>query len=203
MTNLLDSLENLEVFDGNAEIITYRGRRALHLSPASNLPESEESVLALVKSMEFRDGTIELQVAGAPRPGAPKDARGFIGLLFRVRDRGAQAENLYVRPTNGRADDQLRRNHSVQYSSTPDFPWHRLREENPGVYESYVDLDPGAWTKIKVTVSGTKAQLFVHSAAQPCLIVNDLKLGEVQGQIGVWAHASTEAYFSDLSVRSV
>jgi hypothetical protein len=44
-----------------------------------------------------------------------------------------------LRPTNGRADDQVRRNHSTQYISYPDFPWYRLREETPGMYESYSD----------------------------------------------------------------
>jgi len=54
---------------------------------------------------------------------------------------------------------------------------------------------------MKIAVSGTKASLYVNDAQQPCLIVNDLKLGESHGQIALWAHTSTEAYFSDLTVR--
>jgi len=80
-----------------------------------------------------------------------------------------------IRPTNGRADDQLRRNHSAQYISFPDYEWQRLRAEAPGQYESYVDLVPGEWTRVKVEVSGVKARLYVHDASQPSLIVNDLK----------------------------
>ena len=57
-----------------------------------------------------------------------------------------------LRPTNGRAEDQPRRNHSTQYVSEPDFPWQRLRQENPGVYETYTDLQPGVWTKINRAV---------------------------------------------------
>jgi hypothetical protein len=90
-----------------------------------------------------------------------------------------------LRFTNGRAEDQLRRNHAAQYVSEPDFPWFRLREESPGVYESYVDIEPKAWTKLKVVVAATKAQLYVNGAAQPCLIVNDLKLGDTHGQIAL------------------
>src|SRR5271154_4183203 len=133
-------------------------------------------------------------------PGAPTDARGFIGVLFHVQDHGEKAENFYLRPTNGRADDQLRRNHSVQYESLPDFPWHRLRKENPGVYESYADLQAGAWTKMKIVVSGRKAQLYVNGGEQPCLIVNDLKLGATHGQIALWSHTTTDGYFSNLKV---
>jgi hypothetical protein len=102
--------------------------------------------------------------------------------------------------TNGRANDQLQRNHSSQYVSYPDFPWNRLREENPGVYESYVDLDAGAWTRIKIVVAGIKAQLYVNGAEQPCLIVNDLKLGDSNGQVALWAGSDTEAYFSNLKI---
>jgi hypothetical protein len=79
-------------------------------------------------------------------PGAPADARGFIGIDFRGQEHGARTESIYLRPTNGRADDQLRRNHSVQYDSVPDFPWFRLRKESPGVYESYTDLEAGEWS---------------------------------------------------------
>jgi len=103
--------------------------------------------------------------------------------------------------TNGRADDQLRRNHTTQYVSQPAFTWQRLREENPGVYESCVDIDPGAWTRIKIVVAGTKARLYVNGADQPCLIVNDLKLGETHGQVALWTGGNTEAYFSSLKVR--
>ena len=122
-------------------------------------------------------------------------------MAFRVQDRGSRAELFYLRPTNGRADDQLRRNHSVQYQSAPDFPWSRLRKENPGVYESYADLQPGVWTKMKIEVSGTKARLYVNGADQPCLLVNDLKLGESRGQIALWAYGGTDGYFSNLTVR--
>ena len=85
--------------------------------------------------------------------------------------------------------------------SEPAFTWQRLREENPGVYESCVDIDPGAWTRIKIVVAGTKARLYVNGTNQPCLIVNDLKLGETHSQIALWTGSNTEAYFSDLTVR--
>jgi len=198
----LDSLNGLEVVNGKAEITTYNGRRALHLSPLPDRQTGDDSVLAIVTATDFKDGTIEVEVAGAPRTGAPADSRGFIGILFRALNHGAQGENFYLRPTNGRAGDQLRRNHSVQYEAMPDFPWSRLRKESPGEYESYADLEAGAWTRMKVVVSGTKAQLYVNGADQPCLIVNDLKLGDTHGQLALWAHETTDGYFSNLTVRA-
>ena len=111
-------------------------------------------------------------------------------------------ETIYLRPTNGRADDQLRRNHSVQYFAYPEYPWHRLRDETPGMYETYVDLVPGEWTRVKIEVSGEQARLYVHDAEQPVLVVNDLKLGNSEGAIGLWIGPGTDAYFADLSVTA-
>jgi hypothetical protein len=197
----LDSTDGLELVNAKPEFVTYRGQRALRLAPLPGHETGDDAMLAILTGTDFKDGTIEVEVAGAPRPGVAPDMRGFIGVMFRVQDHGERAENFYLRPTNGRADDQLRRNHSVQYESGPDFPWYRLRKENPGVYESYVDLEAGVWTRMKIVVSGTKAQLYVNGADQPCLIVNDLKRGETHGQIALWAHVATDAYFSNLAVK--
>ena len=192
-------LDQLDLLYGKAEIVTYNGRLAVHLLPGNQGPE--DSVLAIIRPSDFQDGVIEADVAGVPRKDAPADARGFIGISFRVQPHASHFENLYLRPTNGRADDQLRRNHSVQYTSEPDYPWYRLRKEEPGVYESYVDLDPGAWTHMRIVVSGTTARLYINGATQPCLIVNDLKLKPARGQIAFWSHSTTDGYFSNLKIQ--
>ncbi len=196
----LDSAKDLTAVGGKAEPVTYKGRGAVHLVPSAGSENGDEDMMAILTGPDFKDGTIEVDVAGAPRNGAPADSRGFIGVAFRVQEKGQKGEYFYLRPTNARCDDQLRRNHTTQYVSAPDYPWQRLRKENPGVYESYADMDTGAWTKMKIVVNGTKAQLFVNGATQPALVVNDLKLGDGHGQIGLWAHSTTDAYFSNLRV---
>jgi hypothetical protein len=211
----LDSLDGLEVQsiqeDGvdpvktKAEVATYRGRRAVRIVNNDGLTATGMSAgaqaIAIVKTSEFKDGTIEADVVGMPREGAPPTTRGFVGIAFRVQDHGTRYECIYLRFANGRADDQLQRNHSTQYVSEPDFRWQRLRKENPGVYESYVDIEPGAWTRIKIVVAGTKARLYVNGAEQPCLIVNDLKLGESHGRVALWTGSNTEGYFSNLTMK--
>jgi hypothetical protein len=192
--------EFVEVVNGRAETVTHRGARAVKLVPAPESAGRDEGVLALLAGPEFHDGTIQVDVAGAPRSDAPADSRGFIGVSFRTSEHGESSEVIYLRPTNGRADDQLRRNRSVQYASHPDFPWHRLRDEHPGVYESYVDLEPGAWTTMKIEVAGTTARLYVNGASQPCLVVQDLKRGDGAGRIALWAHVETDAYFGPVTV---
>jgi hypothetical protein len=200
ITYPLDSTDGLELINTNAQAVNYRGKRALHLAPPQAHDADKSSMIALVTGTDLKDGTIEAEVAAVPISAMDPTARGFVGVEFRVQQHGAKAENIYLRPTNGRADDQLRRNHSVQYESFPDFPWDRLRREQLGVYESYADLETGAWTKMKIEVAGTKAKLYVNGADQPCLIVNDLKLGDSRGQIGLWAFIATDAYFANLRV---
>ena len=190
------SLDKLALHKVLAQSATYRGKSAIRLVPDPLL----ENGVAIVVGSPFHDGVIELDVAGVPAPGAQEAARGFIGIAFRVQPEAARYELLYLRPTNGRADDQLRRNHSTQYESWPDWPWDRLRKEAPGVYESYADLESGAWTSMKVVVLGPKAQLYVNGAAQPCLLVNDLKLAPANGAIALWVGPGTDGYFANLRV---
>ena len=141
--------------------------------------------LAIINDSKFRDGTIEVDVAGRRGPYAVPDDRGFIGVAFRVTPTADKFEYIYLRPDNGRVNDQIRRNHSTQYASHPDFPWPRMRKEFPEKYESYVDLESGVWTRMRVVVAGTTARLFVHDAPQPVLVVNDLKLGEGEGAVAL------------------
>ncbi len=161
--------------------------------------EQGSSEIALFNSYKFRNGTIEIDVAAQPLPSAGEGARGFVGLAFRVESE-RHYEGIYIRPTNGRADDQLRRNHATQYISEPEYPWDRLRKETPGVYESYADMEPGVWTHLRVVVQGLRAELFVGKAPQPVLIVKDLKKGDTEGTVALWVGSGSEAFFSNLKI---
>jgi hypothetical protein len=177
----------------------YKGRSAIQVIATSGAANATSYVV--VKDAKFRDGTIEVDLAGQPAATAAEGARGFIGMAFRLQGDG-KYEYIYLRPTNGRADDQVRRNHSTQYSSYPDFDFARSRQEAPEKYESYVDLQPGVWTKYKIEVEGRKARLYVNGADQPCLIVNDLKLEPREGGVALWVGPGTEGYFSNLKVTA-
>lgn len=161
--------------------------------------ESRRDFLAIVDDVEFGDGTIEVELAGQPAADAQGGARGFVGVAFRVQEDDETYDCFYLRPTNGRADDQLRRNHSAQYISHPHWTWFRLREETPGQYETYVDIGPAEWIAVKIEVTGEKARLYVNGAAQPTLIVNDLKSGaDGRGKVALWMEGSTVAHFRNL-----
>lgn len=177
----------------------YQGRAAVRAVDRSG--EQPLDPLLLLPVDGFKDGVIEAEVAGLPAAGAPEGARGFIGIAFRIQQDPRRYEAFYIRPTNGRSDDQLRRNHSTQYIGMPEHTWDRLRKEQPGVYESYADMLPGDWIRLRIEVEGSRARLFVGGAGQPALIVNDLKLGgEAVGGVALWIGSGTEGYFSNVKV---
>ena len=191
----LDSPASVKLKDAKAEAVTFKGRKAIRLT---GTPQADG--LAVLSGIAFGDGTIEVDMAGEPGAGAAEAARGFVGIAFRTSENLDTYECFYLRPTNGRAEDQVRRNHSVQYTSHPEFPWPRLRKEFPEKYESYVDLQPGEWTKVRIVAKGTSARLYVHGAEQPTLIVDDLKRGVRQGGVALWIGPGTLGHFTNIRV---
>jgi hypothetical protein len=193
-------LEGLELHYVTVEPLQYRGRSALRLVDAAPGHGDDVSRIAVVKSTSMRDGVIEVSLAGDTLPDAPQDSRGFVGVAFRVAGEPPHYECFYLRPKNGRSEDQLRRNHSAQYISVPGFSWHKLREESPGKYESYVDLVPGEWTNVKIQIENRSARLYVNGSDQPALIVQDLKQPVEKGSVALWVGSGTIAYFTDLTL---
>lgn len=200
-TFALESADGLTLHNVNAAPATLQGRKGVKVTPSSAATTPDVETLALIDGLTFGNGTLEAEIAGEPGPGAGSGARGFVGLAFRLQADRKTYDAFYLRPTNGRAEDQERRNHATQYISHPDWTWDRLRKETPSRYESYVDLVPGTWTKVKVEVRGDKARLFVHGQEQPALIVNDVKSGpNVKGGVALWIGPGTVAHFRNLVV---
>lgn len=195
----LDSMDQVKLVNVQVEKVAFKGRKALQVRESATT-DADESLVVLTKT-DFQDGIIEVDLAGEPGPNADEGARGFVGIAFRVASAPMRFECFYLRPTNGRAEDQIRRNHSVQYVSFPGFPWQFLRKNFPEKYESYVDILPGEWTKVKIEVRGEKARLFVNGVEQPNLIVNDLKQGNTRGAIALWVGAGTVAHFANLKIK--
>jgi hypothetical protein len=190
-------LSSLNLTNASVQITEYHGSSALKMTSK----DGKHEAYTTVPGLKFLDGTIDVDVSGAPVKGAADSARGFIGMIFRQQNGSKPFEIIYLRPTNGRADDQLRRNHTLQYASDPDWPWDKLRAESPGVYESYTDMQAGEWTHMRIVVKGKDAALYVNHATQPCLVVHDLKLGATaEGGVALWIGSDTEGYFRDLKV---
>ena len=209
----LTSVNGLRLSNVTAEPAMHAGKRGVRITTSAEtqrriaeLPVEQQSLvdrLAVIEGTDFANGDIEAEVAGAPAIGAPAGARGFVGIAFRVQPDLRTYDAFYLRPTNGRAAEQERRNHTVQYIAHPDFTWSRMRTETPSRYEAYVDLVPDAWTRIRIEVRGDKARLYVHGQTQPTLIVTDVKSGAGgRGAVALWIDAGTVAHFRNVRVTS-
>ena len=207
----LETTAGLRPHNVTVEATTHAGKRGVRVVMSDEgqrryqqaTPEEQPTFaqLVVVEGTDFANGVIEAEIAGAPGAAAFAGARGFVGIAFRVQPDLKTFDAFYLRPTNGRAEDQERRNHAVQYISHPAWTWSRLRQETPSRYEAYVDLMPDAWTPIRIEVRGSKARLFVNGQAQPTLVVNDVKSGESgRGAIALWIDLGTVAHFRNLRV---
>lgn len=193
-----DRLQAVKVF---MELETFMGKRVVKVVKDPAIKEVDEPTFVRIKGIDFKDGIIEVKVWSRLLKDAPEFSRGFIGLAFRISDSNSKFENIYIRPSNGRADDQVRRNHSIQYYSYPNYKFDRLRKEFPERYESYADMELNRWIQLRVEVKGSQAKLFIDNNKQPSLLVTDLKHGpDASGAIGLWVDVGTEGFFADLKV---
>lgn len=179
-----------------AEAVEYKGRTAVKLTAVG------ESGFALINGTQFRDGVIEVDIATHITTPPGVRMPGFTGIAFRARADASHCELFYLRPRNAQAEDQAMRNHSVQYTSEPDFGWEKLRRTWPFVYESYAELQPDQWIPLKIEVHGRVAKLYLNGAANPNLVVDGLKGEDLQGAIALWGYANEESYFSNLRVAN-
>ena len=203
----LETAAGVTLIKAKAEPVTHQGKKGLRVTVSDEAlraytpADGELNPLVLIDGVEFSNGVIEAEIAGAPAPEAGEGARGFVGIAFRMQKDMRTYDAFYLRPTNGRADDQVRRNHSAQYISNPAWPWPRLRKETPEKYEAYVDLEPGVWTKVKIEVRGEQARLYVHDHSQPTLIINDVKTGaQGSGAVALWVGPGTIAHFRNVTL---
>lgn len=191
-----------ELAEGQARNVTVsstrlHGRAAVELRPAASGRDGDSYLT--VPGSDFQDGEVSLDIAAEVLPGEDASVRAFAGLGFRSALPAYEA--FYLRMLNGRARDQIQRNHAAQYISHPDYGWARLRRETPGVYESYVDLQPRTWTRMRIVVCGSDAALYVNGATQPTLVVHDLKHGpRARGPLLLWVGPGTAAQFANLKM---
>jgi hypothetical protein len=177
------------------------GKQALKVVKDSTVQQVDEPTFVKLKGVNFTNGTIEVKVLSRLLKNAPASARGFIGVAFRIDEANSKYESIYIRPTNGRADDQVRRNHSIQYYAYPNHKFDQLRIESPEKYESYADMGLNEWITMKIVVNGQEARLYLNDTKQPSLIVKDMKYGATgSGAVGLWVEVGTEGYFADLTI---
>jgi hypothetical protein len=175
--------------------------RAITIS--SNNPERIEVHLnaksgdgvAWINDIEFGKGIIEFDAKG-------KNVlqQSFIGVAFHgVNDSTFDA--VYFRPFNFQSPDTIRRSHSVQYISLPQYDWSVLREQFPGKYEHKLTsiVDPESWFHVKIMID-TVITVYVDNDQQPSLTVKPIN-NHMTGGIGFWVGNNSDGDFANLIIK--
>jgi hypothetical protein len=176
------------------------GEKVLKVFKDSTIKAVDEPTFVRIKDLDFQNGIIEIKILSKLLKTARHSDRGFIGVAFRIDEKNSKYESIYIRPTNGRAEDQIRRNHSIQYYSYPNYKYDRLRKEAPEKYETYADMGLNEWITLRIEIISNKAVLYVNNQKSPNFIVNEMLGNLKSGGIGLWVDVGTEGYFKDLKV---
>jgi len=161
----------------------------------------DEPTYVKLKNVNFDNGAIEVKVLSRIQNPSPFEfARGFIGLAFRIKEDDSAFESIYLRPVNGRSDNQRFRNHTVQYFAYPEYKFERLRREFPEMYETAAPIGLNEWITMRIEVKDEKAELFINDAKYSTFVVPKMLGKTTTGSIGLWVDIGTEGYFKDLKV---
>ncbi len=196
-TFALSDTKELVLLNVKADAVEYQGRKAVRLTK-----DMEQDGFALLRGTDFQDGAIEADIALKITTPPAVRMPGFVGIAFRARPDASRYELFYLRSGNARSDDQAMRNHSVQYTSEPDFDWYKLHRGWPWVYEAYADLQSETWTKVRIEVMGRSAKLYLNGSENPSLVVDGLKGQDLRGGVALWGYQGQEAYFSNVRITN-
>jgi hypothetical protein len=127
--------------------------------------------IALLPTIEFGEGTIELDLRGT-------DRRAFAGISLR-RDARGDSENLYLRLHKSGLPDAL------QY--TPDFRGHsQWQLYHDARATASARFTPETWQHLRIEVLGDSAALFLGRSRTAALVVPRLVTDVGRGPIGFW-----------------
>ncbi len=199
-----------EAVNTKAEIVNMDGVQVLKVErdliafpfDEKNLDASTDGpTYVKLTNVAMENGTIEVKMLSRIMENSPfPAARGFIGVAYRVDPENKNFDAIYLRPSNGRADDQLRRNHTVQYFSYPENTFSRLRKEANGLYETYADIGLNEWIDVRIEFQDEKAVLYINNQKSPSFIVTKMLGTSKTGSIALWVEIGTVGYFKDLKV---
>ncbi len=155
----LTNLEALDVHARVAEVVTWRGRRALRLDG-----------LALVPDLEVREASVEVEIwaEGACYP----------GIVFRVAD-VLNFELAYAVPHCSGVWDALQYDPVFHGSNT----WQLYHGEG---YQKAATVPTGEWFHLRVDVQGESVAICVDG--QPPLVVQQLAHAHASKRVGLWTY---------------
>jgi len=190
-------------FEGNKVLKIERDLKALPFD-VNNIEKTvdEPHYARLVGMEDFENGTIEVKMYSqlqdpAPYPGIA----GFIGVYFRIKEDDSAFESIYLRPKVGRVNNQMFRNHAVQYIAYPHAKFDTLRKSYPaGSYEGSAPVALNEWIKMRIEINGETAEMFINDMKYSSFIVGKMLGKNKIGGIGLYVDIGTIGYFKDLKI---
>lgn len=170
----------------------------------SQYPEDQSAIelnaqlgdgIALVEHLEFSEGEVHLEILGENNPG-----KSFVGFAFNIQN-DSMYEVIYFRPFNFVANEQIRKDHMVQYVYHPEFPWHKLRAENTGEFEDEImsPPNPDDWFHAHIFIEKEKVRVYVNDAKEPSLVVRRLA-DPMSKKVGLWTGHNSSGRFKNLKM---
>ena len=152
--------------------------------------------LGILEDIEFDTGIIEIDLLGENNPG-----KSFIGIAFNIQN-DKTYEAIYFRPFNFIAEDQIRKDHMIQYIFHPEFTWRKLRDERTGEFEDEIanPPNPDDWFKVIINITDEKVEIYVNEISKPVLTVDRLTSTKSQ-KIGIWTGNNSSGRFRNLVLR--
>lgn len=203
--------QSFELHNVLGEVTKFQGSKVLKIErdlsaipfDSNNIEKTvdEPHYAKLVGLNNFENGTIEVKVYSQLKSPAPYSGiAGFIGVYFKIKEDDSALEGIYLRPKVGRSNNQLFRNHTVQYMSYPNYKFDTLRKIAPFRYEGSAPVALNEWITMRIEVNGETAELFINNMKYSSFIVDKLLGKNKMGAVGLYVDIGTIGYFKDLKV---
>lgn len=203
--------QSFDLHNVTGEIVRFQGKEVLKIErdlkaipfDSTNIEKTvdEPHYARLVDLGDFENGTIEVKMYSQLQHPAPYSGiAGFIGVYFRIIEDDSAFEGIYLRPKVGRSNNQLFRNHAVQYMSYPHAKFDTLRKIAPFKYEGSAPVALNEWITMRIEVNGEMAEMFINELKYSSFVVDKMLGKHKIGGIGLYVDIGTIGYFRDLKV---
>lgn len=181
---------------GNLELVN-RSSVALQDGESNTLKlnSNKGDGMAVLKTVSFESGTLQLQLKGEDKPG-----KSFVGVAFNIQN-DSTYEAIYFRPFNFRAKAFEKSSHAVQYISHPKNTWRFLRTNDAGRYESeFINAPlPDAWFGVTLKVAQDSVYVYDRNSNTEIMKIKRLE-SQASDKIGLWVGNNSSGAFRNLSV---
>ncbi|MTI32629.1 family 16 glycoside hydrolase [Xanthovirga aplysinae] len=186
--NLAEQLKWNNITIVNREVSNYE-------TDGIELNAREGNGLAILDQVEFKTGTIKLEIKGENAPG-----RSFVGFAFNIEN-DTTYEAVYFRPFNFIAKEAERKSHMMQYIYHPVYTWYKLREERTDEFEREMQTPPKPenWFKVKIEVKDKNVVVFVNGQPEPDMKIERLT-SSTPTKIGLWVGHGSSGRFRNLII---